>query len=171
MEALAFISSTAGTVCLCVPPLLKGKKMELILLLLFLGNTCVAISYFLTGAYNGGVSCTIGAIQTIINFFFERKDKPHPKWLIGLYAAAFIGINLLVYTQLADLIAIFACLTFIGCIGQKNGKLYRLWAIANCVLWLTYDLTSLAYGPILTHSFMLGLTLLGMLLHDRTQDA
>ena len=167
METLAFLFSATGTVCVCVPPLLKGKRMGLILFLLSLGNTLVAISYFLTGAYNGGVSCAIGAVQTTINFFFERKEKPIPKWLIGIYAAAFIGINLLVYTQPADLIAILACLTFIGCVGQKTGKSYRLWAICNCVLWLTYDLVSHAYGPVFTHSFMLALTLLGAFLHDR----
>ena len=37
MEILAFVLSMLGTVCICIPPLLKGKNMKLILLLIFTG--------------------------------------------------------------------------------------------------------------------------------------
>ena len=33
---------------------------------------------------------------SIINYFFESKGKPLPKWLIGIYMAAFVGVNLVV---------------------------------------------------------------------------
>ena len=75
METLAFILSTIGTVCICIPPLLKGKNMKLILLLVFSANVTVATSYLLTGAYNGAASCFVGAAQAIINYFFDRKNK------------------------------------------------------------------------------------------------
>ena len=75
METIAFILSLFGTVCVCVPPLLKGKNMKLILLLVFMSNAAVGVSYILTGAMTGGVSCLIGAAQAIINYFFERKGK------------------------------------------------------------------------------------------------
>ena len=65
METLAFILSTMGTVCICVPPLLKGKNMKLILLLVFSANMLVATSYLLTGAYNGAASCFVGGAQAI----------------------------------------------------------------------------------------------------------
>ena len=168
MATLAFVLSTIGTVCICIPPLLKGKNMKLILLLVFATNVLLATSYILTGAANGAASCCIGAVQTIINYcFFERKNKAVPLWLIGIYAAAFIGINLLVFSRLADILAILAAMAFILSICQKNGKAFRLWTLVNTVLWLLYDFITHSYGPLSTHCIQLGTLLFGMVIHDR----
>ena len=166
METLAFILSSIGTVCVCVPPLLKGKNMRLILLLVFLSNATVGISYILTGALNGGVSCLIGAAQAIINYFFERKEKRLPTWLIVTYAVSFTTANLLVFTAITDILAVVACLAYIGSICQKNGKKYRLWSLTNTVLWFAYDIISVSYGPLLTHSVLLLITVFGIVAHD-----
>ena len=166
MDILAFILSTLGTISICLPSFIKGKDMKLILLFVFSANVLVATSYLLTGAYNGAVSCFIGGAQTIINFFYDRKNKPLPVWLICIYAAAFIVMNLLVFAQWADLVAMIASLSFILCIGQKNGAKYRLCTALNSSLWITYDLISASYGPLVTHSILLGSVIFGILVHD-----
>lgn len=166
-EILAVVLSAIGTICICIPPLLKGKNMKLILLLVFLTNVMLAISYILTGAANGAASCCVGAVQTIINYFFERKGKPIPKWLIAIYGAAFTLVNLLVFTKAADVLALLATLAFILAICQKNGKQYRLWTLMNTALWLAYDLITLSFGPFSTHVIQITTILVGMVLHDR----
>ena len=170
METLAFVLSTLGTVCICIPPLLKGKNMKLILLLVFSANALVATSYFLTGAFNGAATCCIGAAQTIINYFFERKNKPIPRWLIVIYAVAFILANLLVFTRLADIIALVAALTFIFGISQKSGKGYRIWSMANASLWILYDFITGSFGPLSTHAIQLATIIFGMVMHDRKKE-
>lgn len=167
MEILAFILSTLGTVCICVSSLLKGKNMTLILLLVFLANALVATSYFLTGANGGAAICCVGAIQTIINFNFERKNKPLPTWLIAVYAAMFIVANLLVFSNIYDIIALVAALLFVMGISSKSGKQYRLWSLANVALWIGYDLLTLSFGPLVTHGTQLATTVFGILMHDR----
>lgn len=166
METLAFILSTLGTVCICIPPLLKGKNMKLILLLIFSANILVATSYLLTGAYNGAASCFVGGAQAIINYFFDKRNKKLPVWLIVIYALAFIGVNLLVFKKLVDLIAMVASLTFIMCIGQKTGTKYRIWTFINTALWLTYDIIKLTPGPIVTHGIQLCTVISGIFIHD-----
>lgn len=166
MEILAFILSTLGTVCICIPPLLKGKNMKLILLLIFSANILVATSYLLTGAYNGAASCFVGGAQAIINYFFDKRNKKLPVWLIVIYALAFIGVNLLVFKKLVDLIAMVASLTFIMCIGQKTGTKYRIWTFINTALWLTYDIIKLTPGPIVTHGIQLCTVISGIFIHD-----
>jgi len=141
--------------------------MKLILMLVFITNALIATSYLLTGAYNGAASCCVGAAQSIINYFYERKNKPLPAWLICLYALAFIVVNLLVFSHITDLIAMIASLTFIMGISQKNGKKYRIWTLVNTVLWLTYDLVNLSFGPLTTHLIQLTTVFLGMVMHDR----
>ena len=140
--------------------------MKLILLLVFLSNASVGVSYILTGALNGGVSCLIGAAQAIINYFFERKGKPLPAPLILLYAVAFTTANLLVLTTATDILAVLACLIFIGCICQKSGKKYRLWSLANTGLWVAYDIISASFGPLITHVVLLSITVFGVIVHD-----
>ena len=170
MEILAFVLSTLGTVCICIPPLLKGKNMKLILLLIFSTNVLLATSYFLTGAYNGAATCCIGAVQTIVNYFFERKNKPIPRWLIAVYAVAFTVANLLVFAKLTDVIALLAAGAFILAICQKNGKQYRVWTLVNTLLWLVYDGVNRSYGPLTTHGILLITILFGMVMHDRKKN-
>lgn len=169
MATLAFILSALGTVCICIPPLLKGKNMKLILLLVLSTNILLATSYVLTGAYNGAASCFVGAAQAFVNYFFEQKNKPIPRWLIGIYAAAFTAVNLLVFTRLPDILALLASLAFILAICQKNGKKYRLWTLTNTLLWLLYDGLTLSFGPLTTHGILLATILLGMFLHDKKE--
>ena len=166
METLAFILSLIGTICVCIPPLLKGKNMNLILMFIFLSSTAVGVSYILTGALNGGVSCLIGAAQAIINYFFDRKEKRLPVWLIVLYGISFTVANILVFASITDTLAVIACLVYIGAICQKNGKKYRLWSLTNTALWVAYDAISASYGPLLTHSVLLLITVFGIVAHD-----
>ena len=167
MEFLAFALSTLGTICVCIPPLLKGKNMALILLLVFLTNVLIASSYFLTGAFNGAATCCVGAAQAVINYFFERKNKPIPIWLIAIYAAAFLVVNLIVFTRIIDIIVILAAFAFTLSISQKNGKYYRLWALINTALWIFYDAVTLSFGPLCTHVIVIATILVGIVMHDR----
>ena len=171
MNTLAFILSTLGTVCICIPPLLKGKNMKVILLLVFLTNVLIATSYILTGAYNGAASCCVGAVQTIINYFFERKNKEIPKWLIAIYAVAFIVVNLLVFTKMTDILALLASLVFIIGISQKSGKPYRFWTMVNTALWILYDSITLSFGPLSTHAIQMATILTGIVMHDRKKNS
>ena len=166
MEYLPCVFSALGTICVCVSPLLKGKDMKLILLCVFSANALVGASYLVTGASNGAVTCFVGAAQAIINYFFDRKNKSLPIWLIAIYAVAFIVMNILVFEVLEDLVAMLASLSFILCIGQKNGMKYRLCTALNSSLWITYDLISRAYGPLLTHGILFGTVIFGIIIHD-----
>ncbi len=171
MEILAFILSTIGTVCICTPPLFKGKNMKLILLFVFSANILIATSYLLTGAFNGAASCFVGGAQAIINFFFDKKEKKLPVWLIVIYALAFIIVNLFAFSVPTDLIAMIASLTFIMCIGQKTGTKYRVWTFINTALWLVYDVINFAWGPVLTHSILLTTVISGIVIHDIKKNA
>lgn len=167
MGPLAFALSTLGTVCLCVPSLLKGKNMKAVLLLIFFANVFVGAAYALNGSFSGAVTCGVGAVQTVINYFFERKDKPIPRYLIVLYALAFTAVNIAVFRQIADCLTLLAALMFVLGISVKSGKNYRLCALANTVLWIAYDCLTLSFGPLTTHGIQLATILFGMVMHDR----
>ena len=172
MQTLAFVFSILGLVSMISASLVKGERMKLILFLVFCGNILVAVSYLLDGTgLNGAAACFLGGVQTLINYCFDSKGKPLPKWLIVLYAVSIVVLNLWVAkgVTLLGMLVIVASLTFIMCIGQPNGAKYRFWTIVNMVLWCTYDLIAPAYPSLVTHVSLLIFTVFGMILHDRKQ--
>ncbi len=172
----AGILSLVCLISMIAASLVKGKNMKIILMLVFCGNLSIAISYLVKGdGINGAASCFIGAAQSVINYFFDSKGKPLPKWLIGIYMAAFVVVNLVVsfstgFTPLC-LLAIVASLTFVMMIDQDNGAKYRFWVICNSVLWCIYDILSKSPSNFATHVCLLAFTVIGMIIHDRKKKS
>ncbi len=172
----AGIMSLVCLISMITASLVKGKSMKIILMLVFCGNFSIAVSYLLAGeGINGAASCFIGAAQSVINYFFDSKGKPLPKWLIGIYMAAFVVVNLVVsfstgFNPLC-LLAIVASLTFVMMIDQDNGAKYRFWVICNSVLWCIYDILSKSPSNFATHVCLLTFTLVGMIIHDRKKKS
>ena len=169
MQTLSFVLSSLGLASVVIASLIKGKKMKQILFLVFSSNVLFATSYLLAGSgINGAASCFLGALQAIITYFFDSKNKPLPKWLVALYALGFVAVNLIFggFNGMTVL-AIVASLSFVMCIGQKSGAKYRFWTIVNSILWCIYDLLSKSYGAFVSHIVLLGFTVVGMIIHDR----
>ena len=188
METLALIFSTLGLIAMLTSSLLKGKNMKKILILVFLGNAFVAVSYLLGGSgLNGAASCILGALFSIVNYFFDAKEKPVPKWLAAIYGLSFVAVNIIVsfnsivtfgdtvsvdYKALVlCVLAIFGTLAFVLCIGQKNGAKYRFWTVMNMIMWCIYDLISGNIQVLITHIIQLSVAVVGMIIHDRKNSA
>ena len=168
MKELAFILNILGLAFVLASLLIKGEKITKILILVLIGNALVAIGYLCAGTgINGAASGFLASIQILINFIFQKKSKPIPKWLIGIYAISFIIMNLVVSKiSVSAIIAILACMAFISTIIQKNGKNYRLCVIANTTLWIVYDIITQSYSALITHGSIFVVNTIGILIHD-----
>lgn len=174
MNILVTVLGVLGTVSMIIASLIKGRNMKTILFFVFFGNVLAATSYLLgDGGINGAASCYIGGVQTLINYLFDSKNKPLPKWLVVVYALSFVGVNIYV-GAVSEMkiylvaLAIIASLTFIMCIGQKTGAKYRFWTLFNFVLWGIYDALSGAWEVLVTvHVPLFIFTVAGMIVHDR----
>ncbi len=168
MEFMTYILSGLSLALMISASLMKGKSIKLILLLVFGGNFLAATSYLFSSGINGAAACYLGAAQTIINYFFDSKNKKIPIWLNVCYAIAIIAVNILVAGGFSwlGLLVIIASLTFIMCIGQDNGKMYRFWTIINMLLWCTYDIFVKSHAQLLQHVALLLFTVAGMVIHD-----
>lgn len=168
MDIAAIILNLVGLSLVVLTYILKKANMKQILLLIFVANLLVATSYLLSGdGINGAVSGYMACAMTIINFFFQSKQKPIPKWLGAIYAVSFVAVNLAISEwNVFTVLAIGAALFFVASILQSGGKGYRLCSVGNAVLWSTYDLLTGAYGALLTHGSLLAVTLGSVLLYD-----
>lgn len=169
MDILSYVLSFLGLASMIAASLIKGQNMRKILFFVFCGNILVGVSYLLGGSgLNGAASCFLGGVQSIINYFFESKNKPVPKWLVAVYGLSFVVLNLWVGGfSLLGILAITATLAFVMCIGQKNGKKYRFWTIVNMVLWCIYDVLSKSYSVLASHVPQLLFAVIGMIIYDR----
>ncbi len=172
MGILAYVLSIIGLILMISASLIKGKQIKKILILAFSGNFLTATSYLIGSGINGAASCYLGSAQTIINYFFDSKNKPIPKWLHLVYAISFVVVNIVVAGGISGLglLAIVASLTYIVCIGQKSGTMYRFWTIVNMLLWCTYDIISKSYAVLLMHTALLIFTVIGMIIHDTKKE-
>lgn len=169
METLSFALSLVGFFAAIAPNLIKGKNMKLILFFLVCANTLYALSYLAGGSgINGSISGFLGAAIAGSNYIFESRNRNVPYWMIGIYCVAFTSLHLIIggFTLLS-LISILAALAFVLGIIQKNGKLYRVWALANIILWVVYDICSKSWEILPVHSIQLISVFVGMFLHDR----
>ena len=168
MKELAFALNLLGLAFVIVSSLIKGEKITKILILVLFGNALVAVGYLCDGrGINGAASGLLACVQIFINFLFQRKDKPIPKWLIGIYALSFIVVNLLVSGfSFPTVLAILACMSFIITILQGNGKNYRICGIINTLIWIVYDIITASYPALITHGTILVVTIAGVLIHD-----
>lgn len=170
MQILSYVFSALGLISMICASLIKGEKMKTVLFLVFCGNVLVATSYLLGGSgINGAAACYLGGVMTLINYIFDSKNKPIPQWLVAIYAAAIIVLNIIVAGGITALgvLVIVASLTFILCIGQKSGAKYRFWTIVNMILWCIYDILSMSYSALVTHLPQLSFAIIGTFIHDR----
>ncbi len=171
MLILSYVLNVLGTIAMIAGLLCPGKKIKLILFFTSLGNFLVATGYLAGGSgINGAISCYVGAVITIVNFALQSKNKPIPKWLVLIYALAFVGLNLAGGFTWLCLLAIAACMTFILSVIQNDGAIFRVWTFANMILWITYDIVSESYAGLIPHVIMLVFTLVGMLVQDRKKQ-
>lgn len=169
MTVLAYILSGLGLLCMILASLIKGEKIKKILFFVFCGNFLTATSYLFTDGINGAAACYLGALMSIINYFFDSKGKKIPMWLNAIYAVLIIVVNIAVAGEVTGLgiLVIVASLTFIMCVGQENGAKYRFWTIVNMLLWCSYDLIIKGYPQLALHVSLLLFTVAGMIIHDR----
>lgn len=169
MEILSYVLSILGLACLLLASVTKGEKMRRILFLIFLGNILIPTSYIVGGeGINAAVSGYVGSVMAIVNYFFQSRKKPIPKWLLVVYGAIFVALNLWVSKgfSIPALLVILGAFTFIGCIAQGSGLPYRLWSIANSVVYCIYDIVVESYSALITHAALLTFAVVGLLFVD-----
>lgn len=168
MEIVSYILSGLSLALLIAASLMKGTRIKLILSFVFSANMLIAINYLISNELNGAVTCFIGAVLTIINYFFSCKNKNVPLWLTIIYAIVFAGVNIMVSDKFSypGIFVIIAALAFVMGITQKNGKGFRFWTVLNALCWCSYDLLTKLYPLLIQHFAHFLFTILGMVMHD-----
>ena len=170
MLYVAYIASFISIILGIIEPF--GKKMQTVLILNFLGNFLVGISYFFTSAesMSGAIICCIACVQVIINYFFDRKDKKIPPVLIAIYALSFIAVNITVFSAWFDAFSFAATMLYVASMAQTKVSCYRILYALNSSCWIIYDIFSASYPNLATH-IILAMFTFGAMFVNRKKEA
>ncbi|MBQ7202051.1 YgjV family protein [Candidatus Saccharibacteria bacterium] len=124
---------------------MQFKKRRQIFIALLLLNLFSALNFVFLGTFSSAYVCFFAVAEMLINHLFERKNKPVPKWVVGIYIIVNILLGAIAFTGPLDVIPIVCALIFCATLLTKNEQNIRKLMLLNQALWLVYDLTVGAY--------------------------
>lgn len=136
IEIVSQIINCIGSTINMIGINIKDKRK--ILLFFIFGNSFVAASLGLLGAKAGMLVEIIFVIETIINYFWERKFEKYPVWLILLYVIIPCTVLAFTFETMWDFLPIIASILFPLALLSKNFKL-RLLNLLSVVVWIPYN--------------------------------
>lgn len=136
IEIVSQIINCIGSTINMIGINIKDKRK--ILLFFIFGNSFVAASLGLLGAKVGMLVQIIFVIESIINYFWEKKFEKYPIWLILLYVIIPVTILAITFETMWDILPIIAGILFPLALLSKNFKL-RLLNLLSVVVWVPYN--------------------------------
>ena len=121
-------------------------------------NLLIALQYLLLNALSGAWVCMVAAVQSVIMILLNRKDnsKNLRNWINLLFCAIYIAGTCVVYTGIKDLFSCAGALFFALAIAQTSAGKYRLFNAGNAVVWIIYNIYSMAYVALINQLLKLG---------------
>lgn len=137
IELLSQVINCIGSTINMIGINIRDKKKVLIFFIL--GNMCVAISLGLLNAKAGMLVQIIFVIETIINYFLEKRNIKYPIWLIIVYVIVPVVVLSITFQSAWDILPIIAGILFPLALLSKDLKL-RLLNLFSVVVWIPYSL-------------------------------
>ena len=131
------IINCIGSVTNMIGISLKNKRKTL--LCFTFGNLCVAIALGLLNAHVGMFVQLIFVIETIINYFWEKKYENYPIWIVLLYIFLPCLVLSITFKTAWDFLPIIASILFPLALLSKKLKL-RLLNLFAVIVWVPYNL-------------------------------
>lgn len=164
MNIIAQVSGALATITNVVGIQFKNKKQ--ILASYVIACMFFVISFYFLKAYSGVITCLIMAIETIINYQFDKKEKTIPKWLIITFLIVSVGISSLFYKSWVDLFSILSCVPFVFMLIQKEEKNVRLFTFIFLLFYTTFDILVGAYTAFVGDLLFLISTVIAVIRYD-----
>ena len=137
LEIAAQILNCIGSTVNMVGINIKDKKK--ILLFFSVGNILTAVATGLLAAWVGMLILIVFVIETIINYFWDKKYDKYPVWLILIYVIVPCVLSAITFQSAWDLLPIAAGILFPLALLSRDFKL-RLLNLLSVSVWIPYNL-------------------------------
>ena len=127
------------------------KSIKWALACVLICNGVGAVSYILLGGFSGCGIYLVALLQSIVYFIFRSKNKKAPLTVAIAFIIAYLVCSLSTYRTPIDLISACAALTCALALVQDKPSIYRIFMLANGIIWSVYDINVCAYTMIISH--------------------
>lgn len=162
-QIVAFLALIANVIAI------QLKKKERILFFWIFAAFLFTLSFIFLQAYSGAIACAIAGIQTIISYFFEKRNKKFPFWLVIISIFVSLLAGFFTYHQPLDLLPIIASIVYVSSIIQTQEKFIRQLTLLNLFIWIIYDLIIGAYVTSISDAIFIISTIIAIFRYDFLQ--
>lgn len=154
---------------------MQVKKMAYLVILQCASNIFVVTQYLLRGEFSAMGICTLGAILTLMVFFFNIKEKSVPIPILVFFIVAGIGVTIGViigdggFDPRDHIVPLVAWVFFNVAMMQSKSWIARALMTVNSSLWLLHNVVNFNLSLIITYSVLVITSLIGILRLDRAE--
>lgn len=151
-------------------------KIEKKVLFLIFTSAIVTLAIFvLLNAWSGLATAVISLLANIIFLIDESKNGKKEKndrkdvYILFLIILLFITFSIITYEGPLSLLSIFAGITFIYAMWQKNTRVYKVLGIVTSLLWMSYNIYIMSIFGIILEGFIFVSSITGYFLESKKQ--
>ena len=157
----------------------QQKKGKGILIMIMCGSALFSVSFFMMGAYIGGILNAVAAIRSIL---FLKKDVLKTDrlfWLpifFAVYVLAYVATFTVFHKEPSTINFIIEALPVIGMVAHtlafriENAAHIRRFSLVSSVAWLIYNFTAGSIGAICCEIFSMISIFIAMYRYDRKKQ-
>lgn len=149
---------------------MQMKTKKKIMFMLFGLNIASALNFLFLNSISGSLVCFFGAIETVINYLYDSKDKKVPIYIVVFYIILNLILGFSSYHKLLDLIPIVCALLYCLTVCTKKESNIRKIMFANQSIWLVYDIIVKAYMFSISNVLTLISIIIAMFRYDIRTD-
>ena len=155
------------------------KEQRQIIFMQLIGSVFFGISYFMIGAFVGGLLNAIGMIRAIVYWQRERFRAEKIYWVYGIGAAcigvyvlsfAVFGVEASAKNLAVEVLPVIGMIITTVSFYLGRARAVRFIGIANSPLWLTYNLFNFNIGGIITECIALVSIIIGIVRYDLKKE-
>ena len=151
------------------------KKRESVIICHLFGSTLFAISFFMLGAFTGGILNAVDTVRGLIFYDKKKLKADSPVWIavveviyILSYVATFtlFGKDFTLFNAIIELLPVVGLTALTVGYSKDDSKAIRLAGLISSPSWLIYNVVNVAIGAIICEVLSIISIVLGIVRHD-----
>ena len=145
--------------------------MQYVVILQSAANVLVVVQYGMRGELSASGVCALGAIETLILFFINKKGKRVPWYFTAgfIIAGVALSVTMMVingFRGFGDIIPLISVFTFNFAMVQSRSHVARLLMFINTALWLVLNIVVYNQSLFISYTVLLVMALVGIIRLD-----
>ena len=110
-----------------------------------IANVFYAFSFIFSSALVAGINTLISIVRIIILYYYEKKQKTSPIYLIFIFIICYLTIGIIFFKDYYDIIVIITPILFTIAMSMKNMQAIRYMSLLPNTLLIVYAVVNQVY--------------------------